>query len=145
MSEVLALYPDRVGGLYTSHARPDAAFLATLGNDLSERIARWARDFKDPHLLGYDAPAVKCFDYAAHLAEGMAMGETLAPLLPEGGALEIAMPSAESIAANSTRLDTHVWNGNTHAWEFALSWRDRLSPDWFGPEPACPLRQLRPR
>ena len=145
VSELLALYPDRLGGLYTRHARPDAAFFASLGSALNDRLERWTCNYKHPALLGYDAQAVKRFDYAAHLAEGMAIGEALVPFLPEGIALEIAMPTAESIAAKSTRLDKHAWNGKTRAWEFAMTWRDRLSSDWFDPEPACSLRQLRPR
>lgn len=144
VSEILALYPDRLGGLYTRHARPDAAFLALLGSALNERIARWTSDYKDPDLLGYEAHAVKRFDYAAHLVEGMAIGKALAPFLPEGTKLEIAMPTAESIAAQSTRIDAHAWNARSSEWAKTVDWRDKLSSDWFGPEPACKLRLRHP-
>lgn len=82
--------------------------------------------------------------YAAHLAEGMAIGQGIAPFLPEGVTLEIVMPTAESIAAKSTMVDLHVWNAQSQAWEKTADWRDRLSPDWFDPEPAGKLRHLHP-
>ncbi|MFZ4538427.1 hypothetical protein [Propionivibrio sp.] len=140
VSETLGLYPDVLGGLYTRHARPEAGFLASLGSALTERIARWSGEYKNPDLLGYEAQAVKNFDYAAHLTEGMAIGQAIAPFLPEATALKIAMPTAASIAAKSTMLDVHAWNSQSQAWEKTVDWRDKLSPDWFGPEPAGKLR-----
>lgn len=145
VSEILALTPDRLGGLYTRHARPDASFLVSLGRALNERIARWTCDYLNPSLLGYDAHAVRRFDYAAHLREGMAIGEAVAPFLPEGTELEIALPTAESVAAQSTRIDVHTWNTKSRAWAKTADWRDSLSPDWFGPGPAGKLRQLHRR
>ena len=144
VTETLGLYPDVLGGLFTRYARPEAGFLASLGSALCERIDRWASDYPNPDLLGYDAPTVAQFDYAAHLAEGMTIGRAIAPFLPDGVTLEIVMPTAESIAARSTMFDRHVWNARSQAWEKTADWRDKLSPDWFGPEPAGKLRHLQP-
>ena len=140
VSEILALYPDVAGGLYTRHARPDADFLASLGRSLNDRITRWVDGYKNPNLLGYEAQAVKDFDYAAHLTEGMAIGQAIAPFLPKSTVLKIGMPTAASIAAKSTMIDVHTWNGKNHAWAKTVDWLDQLSPDWFGPEPAGKLR-----
>lgn len=145
VSETFGLYPDVRGGLYTRHARPESNFLAVLGSALNERIERWTHDYPNPDLLGYGAPVVKQFDYAAHLSEGMVIGQAIAPFLPDGVILEIVMPTAESIAANSNMIDTHTWNPLRQVWEKTEDWRDRLSPDWFGPEPAGKLRHLQPR
>lgn len=130
VKEVLALYPDVSGGMYTRHARPDAVFLASLGTALSERITRWAYEYKNPDLLGYEVQAVKAFDYAAHLAEGMAIGQAIAPFLAEETRLEIAMPTAVSVAARSNLFDVYTWNAQSQAWEHTVDWRDKLSPDW---------------
>lgn len=140
--ETLGLYPDRVGGLYTRHGRPDAGFLMSLESALNERLTRWAGDYKDPNLLGYEVEAVKRFDYAAHLAEGMAIGEAIAPFVPEGTTLEIGMATADSIAAKSTRIDVYTWCTHHRVWTRTVDWRDKLSPDWFGPQPTCTLREL---
>lgn len=134
VTEVLQISPDRLGGMYTKSARPDDAFLALLGSALMERLARWTRDYADPDLVGYEAESVKSFDYAAHLNEGMAIGQAIAPLLPAGTALEIVMPTAESIAAKCTMVDLHVWSPEGQ-WVKTSDWRDKLSADWFDPEP----------
>lgn len=138
VTEVLQLSPDRLGGLYTRHARPESAFLESLGSALMERLARWTRDYADPDLLGYEAESVTSFDYAAHLNEGMAIGQAIAPLLPAGTVLEIVMPTAESIAAKCTMVDLYVWR-TEGKWEKTVDWRDKLSADWFDPEPSAKL------
>lgn len=135
VSETLCIYPDVLGCLYTNHARPEASFLESLGSALNERIIRWGDEYKNPDLLGYEAQAVKSFDYAAHLAEGMAIGQAIAPFMPESTALEIAMSNAESIAAKSNMIDAYAWNNRSQVWEKTVDWRDKLSTDWFGPEP----------
>lgn len=134
VKEVLQLRPEVAGGLYTSHARPEAGFLQALGEDVNERLARWVRVYADPDVFGYEAQAVKNFDYAGHLAEGMAIGKAMAPYVPEGVEFEILVPTAESIAAMSTEVDVHTWRPQGH-WDKTVDWRDRLSADWFGPEP----------
>ncbi len=138
----LGLYADVLGGLFTRYARPDAGFMASLGGALCERIARWARDYQLPDLLGYEARAVREFDYAAHLREGMAIGAAIAPFLPEGTKMDIAMPTRESIAAACTLSDHYEWNRDSQSWEKTLDWRAHLSPEWFGPEPAGRLRPV---
>ena len=134
VTEVLQLSPGRLGGLFTRYARPDDAFLESLGSALMERLARWTRDYADPDLLGYEAESVKSFDYAAHLNEGMAIGQAIAPLLPPSTTLEIIMPTAESIAAKCTMVDLYVWSPEGQ-WVKTADWRDKLSADWFEPEP----------
>lgn len=138
LSERLRLSPSAFGGLYTNHARPDAAFLAMLGSALATRIGNWVTSYKDPNLLGYEAHAVKDFDYAAHLAEGMAIGQAIDPFLPHGVTLEIAMTTAECIAAKCTCWDEHTWDRHSQTWHKTWNWRDKLSPDWFGRQATGP-------
>jgi hypothetical protein len=145
VSETLGIYPDVLGCLYTNHARPDGIFLESLGSALNERIIRWGDEYKNPDLLGYEAQEVKRFDYAAHLAEGMAIGQAIAQFMPEAIALEIGMPTAASIAAKSTMIDLFAWNKRSQAWEKTVDWRDKLSPDWFGPEPTGKLSHKHPK
>jgi hypothetical protein len=134
VSEILQLAPDVLGGLFTRYARPEELFLKSLGSVLMDRIECWTRDYPNPDLLGYESQIVKCFDYAAHLLEGMAIGQAIAPFLPAGTSLKIVMPTAESIAAKSTMLDLYTWSAEDR-WEKTSDWRDKLSADWFGPEP----------
>lgn len=144
ITERLRLAPDVLGGLFTKYARPDKAFMASLGGELRRRISRWVDDYKDPNLLGYDAQAVRNFDYAAHLTEGMAIGNALAPFLPQETALELTMPTAESIAAKSHMTNTYCWSTEKQAWDEKEDWREKLSPDWFEPEPAIYAYLRRP-
>ena len=136
LAETLALYPDRLGGMYTDNARPDQSFQSVLGHTLSERIARWAHDYIDPNQWGYGSTKVQAFDYKKHLDEGLSIGQAIAPLLPEGITLELLMPTSESIAAQSDMFDVYKWDFNHQAWTHHTHWRDKLSPDWFAAEPA---------
>lgn len=123
VKEELCLYPDRLGGLYTSHGRPDAAFLARIGNDLLGRIRRWAADYVDPDVFGYDARETQQFDYAACLQEAFSIGKAIAPFLCEDVSLKTYLPTRESIAAGCTLGDAYKWNRVEEKWEKTSSWQ----------------------
>lgn len=135
LHEVLSLVPSAFGGLYTRHGRPEAAFLSALGSALAAMIADWAGRYVDPRTWGRDSAEVRQFDYDAHLAEGKCIGAEVAPHVPEGVTLEIAMASQESIAAGSDYIDRYRWNTSTSQWAHSSRWSDRLPQGWFGDEP----------
>lgn len=126
VSEILSLYPDRLGGLFTKYGRPDTEFMARIGGDLAGRIRAWTDGYVDPDVAGYESEEVQQFDYAASLKEGMTIGEALSRFIAKDVQLTIYMPTSERIAAGCTLGDAYVWDCEAASWKKTSHWRDKL-------------------